>query len=44
MFWDSRVLELVGMKVGVCSTSCQFKNCDDGFVWFFTQRSVREDF
>ena len=50
VFWDSRVLELVGMEVGVYSISCQFKNCDDGFVWFFTgvygptQRVVREDF
>ncbi|RVX21212.1 hypothetical protein CK203_001973 [Vitis vinifera] len=34
VFWDSRVLELVGMEVGVCSTSCQFKNCDDGAFWW----------
>ena len=36
MFWDSKVLELVSMEVAVYSISCWFKNCDDGFVWFFT--------
>ena len=36
MFWDSKVLELVGMEVAVYSISCWFKNCDDAFVWFFT--------
>ena len=36
VFWDSKVLELVGMEVAVYSISCWFKNCDDGFVWFFT--------
>ena len=36
VFWDSKVLELVSMEVAVYSISCWFKNCDDGFVWFFT--------
>ena len=36
VFWDKRVLELVGLEVGIFSISCQFKNCKDGFMWFFT--------
>ncbi|RVW47682.1 hypothetical protein CK203_095454 [Vitis vinifera] len=35
-FWDKRVLELVGLEVGIFSISCRFKNCEDGFMWFFT--------
>ena len=35
-FWDNKVLELVGMKVGHFSISCRFKNYEDGFLWFFT--------
>ncbi|RVW32495.1 hypothetical protein CK203_081231 [Vitis vinifera] len=31
-----RVLELVGMEVGLFSISCRFKNCEDGFVWIFS--------
>ncbi|RVW77811.1 hypothetical protein CK203_054452 [Vitis vinifera] len=31
VFWDKRVLELVGLEVGIFSISCQFKNCKDGF-------------
>ncbi|KAL6330269.1 hypothetical protein AAG906_040193 [Vitis piasezkii] len=30
VFWDSKVLELVGMEVAVYSIACWFKNCDDG--------------
>ena len=36
VFWDKRVLELVGLEVGIFSISCRFKNCEDGFMWFFT--------
>ena len=35
VFWDNRVLELVGMEVGLFSISCRFKNCEDGFSWIF---------
>ena len=50
VFWDNRLVELVGWEEGVFSISCQFKNCVDGVVWVFTgvYRSVcsrdREDF
>ena len=36
IFWDNKVLELVGMKVGLFSILCHFKNCEDGFLWTFT--------
>ncbi|RVW51826.1 hypothetical protein CK203_085751 [Vitis vinifera] len=36
VFWDNRVLELVGMEVGIFSILCRFKNCEDGFLWTFT--------
>ncbi|RVX19928.1 hypothetical protein CK203_004741 [Vitis vinifera] len=36
IFWDSRVLELAGMEVGLFSISCRFKNCEDGFRWIFS--------
>ncbi|RVW36583.1 LINE-1 retrotransposable element ORF2 protein [Vitis vinifera] len=36
VFWDNRVLELIGMEVGLFSVSCRFKNCEDGFLWTFT--------
>ena len=36
VFWDKRVLELVGMEVGIFSISCHCKNCEDGFLWTFT--------
>ena len=36
VFWDNRVLELVGMEVGLFSILCRFKNCEDGFLWIFT--------
>ena len=36
VFWDKRVLELMGMEVGLFSVSCRFKNCEDGFLWTFT--------
>ena len=36
VIWDNRVLELVGMEVGLFSISCRFKNCEDGFLWIFT--------
>ncbi|KAL6332404.1 hypothetical protein AAG906_004980 [Vitis piasezkii] len=36
VFWDNRVLELVGMEVCQFSISCCFKNCEDGFMWIFT--------
>lgn len=39
-FWDNRVLELIGMEVGVFSISCRFKNCEDDFCWVFTGVNV----
>ncbi|RVW46613.1 Transposon TX1 uncharacterized 149 kDa protein [Vitis vinifera] len=36
VFWDNRVVELVGWETGVFSISCRFKNCIDGVVWVFT--------
>ena len=36
VFWDNRVLELIGMEVGLFSISCRFKNCEDGFSWIFS--------
>ena len=35
VFWDNRVLELTGMKVGQFLISCRFRNYKDGFVWVF---------
>ena len=35
VFWDNRVLELMGMEVGLFSISCRFKNVEDGFRWTF---------
>ena len=32
VFWDNRVLELVGMEVGLFSILCRFKNCEDSFL------------
>ena len=37
VFWDNRVLELVGMKVDIFSIFRRFKNCEDGFVWIFSR-------
>ncbi|KAJ9697075.1 hypothetical protein PVL29_009023 [Vitis rotundifolia] len=36
VFWDSRLVELVGLEEGLFSISCRFKNCEDGIVWVFT--------
>ena len=36
VIWDNRVLELVGLEVGLFSILCRFKNCEDGFLWTFT--------
>ena len=36
VFWDNRVLELVGMEVGLFSISYRFNNYEDGFVWIFS--------
>ena len=50
VFWDNRLVELVGLEEGVFSISCKFKNCVDGIVWVFTGvyepvcSSDREDF
>ena len=35
VIWDNRVLDLVGMEVGLFSISRRFKNCEDGFLWTF---------
>ena len=32
VIWDNKVLELVGMEVGLFSILCRFKNCKDGFL------------
>ena len=32
VFWDNKVLELVGREEGEYLISCRFKNCEDGFV------------
>ena len=32
VFWDNRLVELVGWEEGVFSISYQFKNCVDGVV------------
>ncbi|RVW57807.1 hypothetical protein CK203_113382 [Vitis vinifera] len=37
VIWDNRVLDLVGMEVGLFSISCRFKNCEDGLLWTFTR-------
>lgn len=50
MFWDGRVVELVGKEEGMLSISCRFKNCVDEIHWVFTKvygplnRSNRESF
>ena len=36
VFWDNRVLELIGLEKGEHSISCHFKNYEDGFTWTFT--------
>ena len=36
VFWDNRVLDLIGMEVVQFSISCRFRNYEDGFVWVFT--------
>lgn len=36
VFWDNRVLQLVGMEVGKFLISCRFKNYEDDFCWIFT--------
>ena len=36
LFWDSRVLELMDLVIGMFSISCQFRNCEDGFQWTFS--------
>lgn len=35
VFWDNRVLQLVGMEVGKFLISCRFKNYEDDFCWIF---------
>ena len=32
VFWDNRLVELVGWEERVFSISCRFKNCVDGVV------------
>ncbi|RVW70775.1 Elongation factor 1-gamma [Vitis vinifera] len=50
VFWDNRVLELMGLEVGLFSISCRFKNVEDGFRWTFsgvygpTLKRYREEF
>ena len=36
VFWDNRVLESIRIEVGLFSISCQFRNCEDGFVQIFS--------
>ena len=35
VFWDSRVLQLVGMEEIDFSISCRFKTCEDNFLGMF---------
>ena len=35
VFWDNKVLALVGMELGQFSISCLFKTCENGFMWIF---------
>ena len=50
VLWDNRVLELMGMEVGLFSIYCRFKNVEDEFRWTFsgvygsTLRRYREFF
>lgn len=37
VFWDSIVLKLLEVELGMHSLSCKFKNCDDNFIWMFTR-------
>lgn len=37
IFWDNRMLDLIGMKVGEFSISYQFKNCDDDSCSVFSE-------
>ena len=36
LFWDKRILELIGKVIGEFSISCLFRNVEDGFQWSFT--------
>ncbi|WJZ96624.1 hypothetical protein VitviT2T_015290 [Vitis vinifera] len=36
VLWDNRVLELMGMEVGLFSILCCFKNVEDGFRWILS--------
>ena len=37
VFWDNRVLELVGLEAGMYLISCHFKNCEDSGFWIFIE-------
>ena len=41
VFWDNRVLELVGLEAGMFSIFCHFKNCKDGFSWTLLRSMAR---
>lgn len=36
VMWDTRVLEMKEVSIGVFSIAISFKNCEDGFQWMFT--------
>ncbi|RVW77043.1 hypothetical protein CK203_036842 [Vitis vinifera] len=44
IFWDNRMLDLIGMKVGEFSISYQFKNCDDDSCSVFSESYNKEVF
>lgn len=35
VFWNNRVLKLVGMEVCVFWIFCHLKNCEDDIIWIF---------
>lgn len=41
VFWNNRVLKPIGMKKGMYSILCQFKNCEDNFTWVFITSQLK---
>ena len=36
LLWDKRILEVSETVCGIFTTSCSFRNVEDGFQWIFT--------
>ena len=36
IYWDKRLLEILGVEEGQFSISCRFRNVGDGGIWVFT--------